>query len=114
MIRGNAPFKCYVDSQGFYTTEYKDWCVKTENYPGSGLMIDDVSSDAGIKKIGDVEYVETYPDKSKELAQRWVKQIREYGGLAVIRTCMRKKQKMYVVWFNPNGSHKAREYVAGW
>jgi hypothetical protein len=109
-----APFKCYVDRNGYFTQEYKDWCVQRGNYPGSGLMIEDLGSDTPFKEKDGIVYVATYPFETSDDAKEHAKKIRDLGGLTRQIPCQRKKKIMFMVWFNPNGSHEAREYVGSW
>ena len=112
------PFKHIVDNHFCFTDEYKEWAVKAENYPGSSLQIEDVGCHQRIRKFksvkADVEFVETTPTASRDASRAGADVIRQYGGFAKVTTCMRNKRKLYIVWFNPNGSNEAREWVAGW
>jgi len=109
------PFKYIVNKQGYFTEEYMEWATKRENYPDSSLAIEDMGSDQNIKKIKDTVYVETlmrFTDRQE--AEIYIKKIIGMGGLAVVIPFTQRKTKMYKIWFNPNGSKKAREYVSGW
>jgi hypothetical protein len=110
----NVPFKCFVDARGYYTDEYKEWATKAENYPGSSLQIEDVGCDARIKKFKDDYLVETPPTASRDASYGVADSLRQFGGLSKVTTCMRNKQKRYIVWFNPNGSESARNWALKW
>lgn len=113
------PFSVIVDpTTGGYSKEYMDWAIQTENYPGSSMMREDlcgVDSKKEMKEIKGVTYISTgMPFKLHDEALECVLTIRNFGGLAFLKPCQRRKEKMYMVWFNPNGSKEAREYVMSW
>lgn len=114
MKQNQPPFSVIVGKDGCYTPEYTEWATKRENYPGSSLQIDDLGGHGNSRTIHNTTYVDTYPIESRKKAEADAKRIREMGGLAVVRSCMRKKKEYYMVWFNPNGSKEARVYVSGW
>jgi hypothetical protein len=117
MKHNDPPFYPIVNTHGYFTftQEYMDWAVQPNNYPGSSLAIEDMGSDARTKIINGIEYVESvFPFDTREKAKEYVKKIQSFGGIATIQWCMRSKKKIFIIWYNPNGSHAAREYVSGW
>lgn len=121
--RKEPPFKVIVDSRGYYTPEYKNWAIQRENFPHSGLANEAfVSGDANnYRRWNGIEYVFVMADTSKIKAVKNARKIRELGGLARItvqhpRRIYGKKKgtKLYVTWFNPNGSMAAFQWVSQW
>jgi predicted TIM-barrel fold metal-dependent hydrolase len=111
----DPPFKHIVDAHGFYTDEYKEWATKAENYPGSSLQIEDIGGDVKFKEFMGTILVETgIPFNKPSEATICAAKIKEMGGISGIIPCQRRNKKMYMIWFNPNGSQEAREYVSGW
>lgn len=111
----DEPFDVIVNSTGCFSEEYMNWAILTENYPGSSLMREDFCGMVNGREVEGITYISTeIPFKLHDEALECVLKIRSLGGLAFIKPCQRQKQKMYMVWFNPNGSTEARKYVMSW
>jgi hypothetical protein len=109
------PFKIIVGTNGCFTDAYIEWATKAENYPGSSLQIEDIGSDVKFKEFMGNILVETgIPFDKLSDARITAIKIKEMGGISGIIPCQRRNKKMYMIWFNPNGSQEAREYVSGW
>jgi hypothetical protein len=113
-ITKTPPFKCIVDMQGYYTPEYIQWAIQRDNFAGSDLAHIMNAGDRSDHKFRNVVYAYGYTvieDEARRLAAR----IRELGGLArVTKGRSTKKTPEYTVWFNPNGSNEAYEWVRDW
>jgi hypothetical protein len=109
-----APFEKYVDARGYYTKEYINWAIQRDNFVDSDLQRS-TDSDAPARVFGNVEYVRLgVASTSPESAESNANKIRKLGGLARVTSIRRNKKPMFAIWFNPNGSMKAYDWVSGW
>jgi hypothetical protein len=99
---------------GPFLKEYVQLAIQRENFPFSSfqqsILPTHADMSSGHRTMDGVTYILTMP-MSKRDAIREAKKIRGLGGLARVMPAWGGKQ---MVWFNPNGSPAALEYVAGW
>jgi len=111
--KGKGPI--VVSGSGPFKPGYLELAIKRENYPFSSLQQETLPQhvdwrSTGHRQWGGTVYIETLP-MSKRDADREAKKIRTLGGLARVTKIWGGR---YTVWFNPNGSPAALQYVAGW
>ncbi len=113
MVHKEPPFKPIVDRSGYYTQKYINWAIQRNNFVDSSLERT-IFSDTPSKTFFGIEYIDVSIEPTKEKAEHLVKEIIKLGGLARFTKIQRNKKPAFVVWFNPDGSMKAFDWVSGW
>jgi hypothetical protein len=107
------PFKHIVDNSGYYTEEYIKWAIQKDNFVGSDLH-HAMYSYAPVRSFGNVKYILGIIEETQEHAILGADKIRKLGGIAKVTSIKRNKNPMFAIWFNPNGSMKAYQWILNW
>jgi hypothetical protein len=103
-----------TSGSGPYKPEYIALSIQRKNFPFSSLF-QGTFVNARTRDWDGTIYVDVMP-MSKRAAIEQAKKIRNLGGLARVTSSSRdrKGKQQWMVWFNPNGSMPAFDYVSGW